>query len=241
MSIGAAAGMGCIILLGSLIQRVTGMGLALVASPFLVLVLGADLGVQTVQVVGLGVCALSAWQLRGDISRRKAGLLLVCSVAGLVPGAWVARALPGAWLSIVIGTVTALALLASALVHSAAPFEGARGIALTGALSGFMNVTAGVGGPPVVIYANSVRWAYAEYVATAQLYFTGLNALSLVGRGVPALGAGHWGVVVATAVAGLIIGGRIGSSIDERTARTAILVVALGGAIATAARGVSAL
>jgi len=57
--------------------------------------------------------------------------------------------------------------------------------------------------------------------------------------GVAALSAGHWGVV-ATA-AGLIIGGIIGSPIDERAARTAILVIALIGAIATAVRGVSAL
>ncbi len=61
--------------------------------------------------------------------------------------------------------------------------------------------------------------------------------------GVAALSAGHWGVVAtaATAAAGPVIGGIIGGSIDERAARTAILVIALIGAIATAVRGVSAL
>lgn len=57
--------------------------------------------------------------------------------------------------------------------------------------------------------------------------------------GVAALSAGHWGVVVAAA--GLIIGGIIGISIDERTAGAAVLAIALIGAIATAVRGVSAL
>lgn len=241
MTTGALIGTGVIVLLGSLIQRVTGMGLALVASPFLVLVLGADLGVQTIQAVGLGVCALSAWQLRASVSWRKAAALLVFSVIGLVPGAWVARALPAAWLSIVIGAITVLALVASTFVKDARVFEGTQGLSLSGVLSGFMNVTAGVGGPPIVIYASTTRWAYAEYVATVQLYFTGLNVLSLAGRGVPGLDPVEWVVVAGSAVLGLLIGHRIGSSISERVARPAIFVVALLGALATVARGVSAL
>lgn len=241
MSTAALVGMGLIVLLGSLTQRVTGMGLALVASPLLVLVLGADLGVQTVQAVGLGVCALSAWSLRRDISWRKGLALLGAALAGLVPGTWVARALPAAWLSVVIGTVTIAALLASARAPRVRTLDSTRGAALAGALSGFMNVTAGVGGPPIVIYAGSTRWAYREYVATAQMYFAGLNVLSLAGRGAPALRPGEWVAVAAAAAAGLLIGGRIGRSIDERIAGPAVFAVALVGSIATVVRGVGAL
>lgn len=60
--------------------------------------------------------------------------------------------------------------------------------------------------------------------------------------GVAALSAGRRGdATAATAAAGPVIGGIIGGPIDERAARTAILVIALIGAIATVVRGVSAL
>ena len=72
-------GAGVVLFFGSLIQRVTGMGLALVASPFLVLLLGSVTGVQTLQVVGLGVCLASAITLWSDVNIRLAILLLVMS------------------------------------------------------------------------------------------------------------------------------------------------------------------
>lgn len=57
--------------------------------------------------------------------------------------------------------------------------------------------------------------------------------------GVAALSAGRRGA--ATAAPGPVIGGIIGSPIDERAAGAAVLAIALIGAIATAVRGVSAL
>lgn len=230
-----------IVLLGSAIQRVTGMGLALVASPFLVLVLGTDLGIQTVQVVGLGVCALSAWQLRASINWRRAGVLLACAVVGLAPGTWVVRVLPPAWLSVVIGAVTVLALLVSAAVGEVTWMRRPVGGVAAGAASGFMNVTAGVGGPPVVVYARSIGWEYSQYVATVQLYFTGLNGLSLAGRGMPALSVAQWCAVAAAAGAGLLIGQALAGRISEVAARRVIFVVAMLGSVTTLVRGVGAL
>jgi len=232
---------GVILLIGSFIQRVTGMGLALVASPFLVLTLGATTGVQILQVVGLGVCATSAWILRRDINYRRAGIMLVASVIGLVPGALVAKHLPSSWLSIVIGAVTLAALASSAWLKRSNVFRGTPGVGLAGALSGFMNVTAGVGGPPIVIYANSTGWPYAEYVATTQLYFVGLNILSLIGRGFPSVSITSWCVIVAAAAIGTFVGHKVGSKINEDVAHKAILIVALVGSLATVVRGVVAL
>ena len=69
----ALAGVGLVLFLGALVQRVTGMGMALVAAPLLVLLLGATTGVQTLQVIGLFTCLASAMVLRRDINLRRAG------------------------------------------------------------------------------------------------------------------------------------------------------------------------
>lgn len=230
-----------VLFLGSLLQRVTGMGLALAASPFLVLLLGPTTGVQTIQVVGLGVCVTSAFVLRASINYRRAAVLFAAALLGVVPGAWVARTLPPAWLSIGIGCVTIAALAATAFLRRSAVFHGARGTVLAGSASGFMNATAGVGGPPIVVYANSTHWRYDEYVATVQLLFAGLNAASLAGRGVPELPAAGWVALAVAAVAGILVGNKVGATINEHAAKRTILIVALIGSVATVVRGVAAL
>jgi len=232
-------GVGVVLFFGSLIQRVTGMGLALVASPFLVLLLGSVTGVQTLQVVGLGVCLASAITLWPDVNIRLAALLLVSSCIGLVPGTLIARSLPAGWLGILIGTVTLAALASTVLLRKSSLFVGARGTGVAGALSGFMNVTAGVGGPPIVIYANSIDWDYREYLATVQLYFAGLNVLSLLARGVPDLATAGWGVVAGSSVAGLIIGNHLSATINESIAKKAVFAIACIGSLATVVQGAS--
>ncbi|SDN18241.1 hypothetical protein SAMN05216355_10191 [Actinomyces ruminicola] len=241
MSTLAACGAAAVILLGAMVQRVTGMGLALVAAPFIVLVLGPNLGVQTLQVVGITVCTINAWSLRGNVDWRRAAVLIACAALGIIPGTWVARVLPTAWLSVVIGVLVAAALLLSRLVRRNPVFEDPHGRVVAGMVSGFMNVTAGVGGPPMVIYASTNRWAYAGYLATIQVYFLGISTLSLLGRGLPVLPWPVWALLAVSVIVGLSLGRLIASRIDERTADRAIFAVALVGAVSTAVQGVLAL
>ena len=231
-------GVSVVLFFGSFIQRVTGMGLALVAAPFLVVLLGSVTGVQTLQMVGLGVCLVSAITLWSDVNFRVAALLLVTSAIGLVPGTWIAKSLPASWLGIFIGTVTLAALAATVFLRRSRVFVGARGTGIAGALSGFMNVTAGVGGPPIAIYANSTDWEYREYLATVQLYFAGLNALSLLARGMPDLPTAGWAVAAGSAVAGVVIGNLLSSTINESIAKKAVLAIAGIGSLATVLQGV---
>lgn len=236
-TIGAAV----ILAVGALIQRVTGMGLALVASPFLVLVLGPTTGVQLLQIVGLVVCSISALQLWKDINFRKVGLLFLAALLGLIPGIAVTRVLPEAWLTILIGCITIVALASIAFLHRSRVLEGARGAFAAGAISGFMNVTAGVGGPPLVVYAGATEWKYTEYVASVQLYFAGLNIASLMGRGFPHLSGLMWVLSAVASALGLLVGSKISKSINDRVARRSVIVVAFVGSIAAIVRGISAL
>ena len=241
MGTATLVGTGVVLFLGSLIQRVTGMGLALVASPLLVLGLGATTGVQMIQVVGLVVCLVSAWMLRRDINYGRVGILLAASLFGIVPGSWMARSLPSSWLMIVIGCITMAALFSTRLLQRSHVLTGRKGTAIAGGLSGFMNVAAGVGGPPMVIYANSTNWLYSEYVATVQLFFAGVNVLSLVGRGFPVVSHAAWIVVIVCSSAGLLLGHLVGYRIRDDFARKAVFIIALLGSLAAVVRGIMAL
>ncbi len=66
-------------------------------------------------------------------------------------GAVVARTMPPAPLMVVIGLLVILALGAVVLSPRARVLRGRRGAVGAGAASLFMNVTAGVGGPAIVL------------------------------------------------------------------------------------------
>ena len=241
MSTIALVGTAITLFLGSFIQRVTGMGLALVAAPFLTVILGAVTGVQTLQVVGLGVCAASAIALRSDVNLRRAGVLLVASAIGLVPGVVLTRSIPTAWLGVGVGVVTLVMLASTSALSRAKAVGGTRAAAAAGALSGFFNVTAGVGGPPIVIYARSTGWEYREYLATVQLFFAGLNVLSIAGRGIPQLSVAGWAVAGVAAVAGTMGGHYFGKHINDNAAKSAVFVIACVGSAAAVVKGIAAL
>lgn len=225
------------VLLGATTQRITGMGFALMASPFLVLVLGVTDGVSTSQVLTLIASVAVLFQLWKSVEWTKAMLLILASLVGIVPGAWLARQLSAPVLAIVIGGLVIVALVAVMANDRARVFKGASGGAMAGMLSGFMNVTAGVGGPPIVLYKLSTNWAHGPYVATVQVYFIGLNIASLAAGGTPELDAATWTCAVAALCGGLLLGDRLARRVSDGHARVAIVVVALGGAAATIVKG----
>ncbi|MEL6894287.1 MAG: sulfite exporter TauE/SafE family protein [Actinomycetota bacterium] len=226
------------VLVGAGTQRITGMGFALMASPLLVLVLGVDDGVGTSQALTLVASVIVLTQLWRSVEWRTAAMLFAASVVGVLPGAWLTRQLRSAVLAILIGVLVIVALTAVLADERARVFRGNIGRASAGFLSGFMNVTAGVGGPPIVLYRLSTDWPHTPYVATVQIYFIGLNTASLAARGRPELDSTMWLGVIGALVVGLAIGDRLAQHVTESQARILIVVVALGGAISTVIKGV---
>ncbi|MHB1008276.1 MAG: TSUP family transporter [Propionibacteriaceae bacterium] len=225
------------ILVGAAMQRVTGMGFALVAAPLLVLVLGVVQGVPLVQVLSLCVSGLVLASAFTYVDWLKAGLLIVPGLIGIVPGWWISKHVPTAPLSILIGVIVIVALLAMMADHRARIFKGTAGALSAGFLSGFMNVTAGVGGPAIVLYSVSTRWRHAEFVATAQAYFVALNIASLIAQGWPRLDGATWLLSIASLAAGLALGEVLARRVPTKVANVLVIGLALAGSAATIVRG----
>jgi hypothetical protein len=228
------------VLAGAGMQRMTGMGLTLVASPLLVLLLGND-GVSLLMALGFASSITLVIALWSKVEVRTAGKLFVPALVGLIPGAWLIRVLPAPVLSIVLGLLVVVAILASVLSDRARVFKGTPGLLSAGFLSGFMNAISGIGGPPVVLYALSTGWAQESFVATLQLYFTGLSLATLGARGWPVLDASVWFVAFAALAAGLFLGNLLSRRVSSSTARWLMIAIALAGASAAIVKGVAAL
>lgn len=75
-------GVSAAVFLGAATQRITGVGFALVASPFIVLILGGFEGVLVVNLLGTIASTLIYLQVRRDADLRRAGVLaLPCELA----------------------------------------------------------------------------------------------------------------------------------------------------------------
>lgn len=229
--------LGATVFLGAVTQRITGMGFALVASPFLVLMLGAAAGVPFVQFMSLSVAVVVLASTYREVEWRKALLLLIPALLGVVPGILLFRAASPGILSILIGGLVLLALLAMQFGSKLSIFTGTGGMVGAGLLSGFMNVTSGIGGPAIALYALSTRWKHANYRASVQVYSIGLNGAGVVLHGVPRVEPDVWIIALVTLAAGLFLGHKLSQRVDDRLAMRLVAILAGAGALTAIIRG----
>ncbi|MER5352033.1 sulfite exporter TauE/SafE family protein [Kitasatospora sp. NPDC002551] len=229
--------MGGVVLLGASVQRLAGIGFALVAAPALVLLLGPGEGVL---LSNCAAGAISAVGLAGSWRqvRLTAMLPLVVAAACTVPaGAWVAARLPAPVLLVGIGVLVSAAVLLVMCGTRAPALRGAKGALAAGAASGFMNSSAGVGGPAVSLYAMNAGWTVREFVPNAQFYGVLVNAFSLAAKGMPQLTAPAWLLAAVGIAAGAVIGRALAERVPEGRARLIVLALALAGGLTTLGKG----
>ncbi|GAA1385114.1 sulfite exporter TauE/SafE family protein [Kitasatospora putterlickiae] len=234
----SALPLGLVVLVGSSVQRLAGVGFALVAGPALVLLLGPGDGV-TLSNCAAG--AISAIGLADGWRRvRPARMLPLIGAAGCtVPlGAWAAGRVPPAALLIGIGLLVGAAALLVIRGVRAPGLRGVRGALAAGAASGFMNSAAGVGGPAVSLYAVNTGWSAREFVPNAQFYGVAVNLFSLAAKGTPHLAVPAWSAAAAGVVLGAGVGRVLADRVSERRARMLVLGLALAGGLTTLGKGV---
>ncbi|MCX5247802.1 sulfite exporter TauE/SafE family protein [Streptomyces sp. NBC_00201] len=226
-----------IVLLGSSVQWLTGMGFALVAVPALVLLLGP---VDGVVLANCAAGAISIVGLAGGWRRVRPGAMVPLCVAAActVPaGAWMTRQLPEPVLLLVMGGLVTAAVLLVMRGARVPALRGTKGAVAAGAVGGFMNSAAGVGGPPVSLYALNADWTVREFVPNAQFYGVVVNAFSVAANGVPQLSGTRWTSAVTAMLVGGLIGRGLASHIPEQRARLLVLVLALAGGVTALGKG----
>lgn len=229
--------LGCTILLGASVQRMSGIGFALVAAPVLVLLLGPAQGVLLSNCAAGVISAIGLTEGWRRV-RPTAMLPLVAAAACTVPvGSWVVTRLPEPVLLTGMGALVAASVLLVMGGTRVPALRGVRGAVAAGAASGFMNSSAGVGGPALSLYAVNAGWTAREFVPNAQFYGVVVNALSIAAKGVPHLTPVPWLLVGAGIAAGSVIGKALAQRVPEHRARQTVLLLSLVGGITTLAKG----
>ncbi|MEU2665044.1 sulfite exporter TauE/SafE family protein [Micromonospora sp. NPDC007220] len=227
--------------LGAAMQRVTGLGFALVAAPFLVIILGPFTGVVLANLLSAAINLVVLASTFRALHRRLAVEMIVGVVVAVPLGAWVVASLPGPLLLIGVGSITAISVAWVARGNPLRFLRGRAGPVLSGFTSGFFNTTAGTGGPPLAVYAVSTDWSQRSFVPTVQVVGLVTNVLSLAAKGTPAL---SWPLLLACGVAMTvgIAGGQVLSRwLPEERARGSVIGLALVGSVIAVGKGVTAL
>jgi uncharacterized membrane protein YfcA len=236
-----------IVVVGAIMQRITGLGFALVASPFFVLLLDPVMGVILVNVCGIIVSGVLTVRSVRHIDWRRWIILVTSAIIGIVPGAYLVHYLALDWLDIVVGALIIVGLVSSLLVRSRIDPDRVAPLVTAGVFSGAMNVAAGVGGPPLGIYGVLTSWDHRTFAATMQPVFFTIGSLSLIAK----LSIGPtpqalydpniWFVLAGGCLVGMIAGELIAKRVTNGIARRLLVILALIGAATVLARGVLSL
>jgi uncharacterized membrane protein YfcA len=235
---------GLAVLLGSLVQRLVGLGFTLVAAPLLVIVLGAWDGISIMYLFGTSSCLWAAWQMRRHLSRGRASRLAVAALVGVVPGVLTAVAVSDRVLGVAVGMLTVVACL----FLVAAPggrMTDTPGLQLTAGLGcGALGGLAGSGGPPLVLYGAVAAVETKALVAAMQVTFAVVGVFALMlrwgitGELAPALPPTVWLVAATAVVAGDRLGSMVQPLMPASISRALMLTLALAGSIALVWRSV---
>jgi len=242
-----AFGVGAAVAVGACLQRISGMGVGLIAAPVLSLLLGPVDGILLVNLLAVINAATNTWGMRADVDWKKFAPIALALVIGVVPGTWVVANAPTNVLLVLVGALLLLALSVVTLGKRYVPrVEGAVPAALSGVIGGFMNTLAGVAGPAITVYAEAARWPQRVYAATLQPIFLVAGTLSFTVkvaagaadvRGIePAL----WVATLAALAVGIGAGKRLAPRVPSTTAHKIALGLAFAGGATALVRGLLA-
>jgi len=203
-------------LVAACIQALSGFGFSLFIVPFLAILIGPKDTVFLANILSVAINAAQAGHLRHAVERRTATVLTIGSFAGMPVGLAVLLLVNTTVLQIAIAVIVivfTLLVMRGLSIHGG----GLRGDLATGVVSGILNTSTSMSGPPVVLYFQGKKMPPLEFRATTNAFFlvTALGAVVMLTLG----GAVKPYVLVAAAISlpSVFIGRLVGNALFART------------------------
>lgn len=235
------------VLIGSLFQRITGLGLGLVAGPVLSFMVGPVAGVTMVNGLSIINAANNAWSVRKKTDWRRFRLLSGGLVVGSLPALLVVHFLSGPWLMITIGVLVLLALAVASFRPENSRLSPTAKIPMliAGVTGGFMSTIAGIAGPALTVYARLTGWDHRDFIATLHPVILVANTVSFAlkvvligGLDFGAVPGWLWIVAIIAIFAGAWLGDLLNRKVSTDQARQLANLLAAAGALGVLVRGV---
>lgn len=230
---------------GAVLQRISGIGVGLVAAPVFTLLAGPQLGVFVTNTATIISGLLIGLAVLSEVDWKRFGFLAGFAVLGAWPAALLVRDANPAILTIFIGGIVLIALMTTFSAPRLPQVLSSALTAAAGITASFLNTTAGVSAPAMVIYARVSRWPQRSFAATMQPTFMALAILSVTTKliaGVEVVESlppwWFFTALVAAVIAGVAVGSAAARRVSAAGMRRVAVVLVTLGALATVVRGI---
>jgi uncharacterized membrane protein YfcA len=231
-----------VVLAATTAQTVAGFGFALVAVPLFAVVLDVRDAVVLTSLLGVlnnAILARTAWR---HVPWPTVGPMLAGAMAGMPLGLMVLLYAPEDALRLAVGVAT----LAMAGALAAGLRIGERHLAgevSVGLVSGLLNTSVGVNGPPVVVYLQGREHAPGEFRGALAVFFFACNVITLgaflATDVVSADALVLWAAGLPALAAGSALGHVLARRVEPALFRRLVFVLLASSAIAAVASSVA--
>lgn len=221
-----------IIFLGVFTQSLVGFGSALVVMGILPGLIGVEVSVPLVALVGLTLELILLVRYRNFIQFRVILPLILAAYVGIPFGVWALSRLPEdvflIILGVVLSTYAVYALIKVQLPRLTHPGWGYLAGFLAGLLGGAYNTS----GPPVIIYGNAKNWPLETFKSNLQGFFLFSNVFVVANHLLQQNMSRQVGLYYLWALPAIGLGVLVGTSLDRyinpMIFRRIVLLILLG-------------
>lgn len=218
-----------IVFLGAMVQGMMGFGMALVAMPLMVSVLGIQMASPSLALMSLAGNFSNTIRWHTDITWHDVVVLLVPALIGVPLGVLFLSQGDPVWVARILGVVliayAGYSLLGRSLPVGSSPAWGYAAGFFSGALTGAFNA----GGPPAVAYASAHDWLPDRFKGNMAIFFLIMGLAVVAAHAVSGNLSGEVLRIALLALPGLYLGQATGVFLGKRVspARFNQLVLAL--------------
>ena len=227
------------------LQRITGLGFAMLTAPFAVVALGTDQGIMLVTVLAVIASLLMLPSMWRDIAWKRVVWIGIPAVISIPPAAWLGSRFDTSVIYLLVGALVILGLGAALLMQGTTkPITNRGAQALTGVGAGAGSVLAGIGGPAMTIFGVLSRWPVASFAASLQPMWvliccaTLLSRHTFMGSAVPQLDWWMWIFAAVGIAVGMWIGQRALGKVNDRVVFGIVVALAMIGAVLSVITGI---
>jgi uncharacterized membrane protein YfcA len=220
-----------VVMLGALMQGMTGLGFALIAVPALILFQDPRTVISTTLLLQVLLNGLILYQARDHITLREAGPLTLGTLLGVPFGSYLLTVISVVLLKQLVAVLVLLFSIPLLLGYSRAVGFSRVASLTIGAVAGALQGSTGMGSPPVVLFmANQglSKESFRGMLVFRSMAASALSVVALMPSGVMNSGIALNALLLAPALlVGFVLGSRLLKLVPQRLfVKVAVLLVA---------------